>query len=116
MSDATDTVVFVAGDRLGDGDDELGRALMLSALKTLPKLPGEAPSHVLFMNAGVRFCCRGSAALRDLEELAAAGTDLLCCGTCLDWLELVEKLEVGRVSNMAEILETMHTAGRVLRI
>ncbi|HRX52205.1 MAG TPA: sulfurtransferase-like selenium metabolism protein YedF [Candidatus Krumholzibacteria bacterium] len=116
MSAPTNTVVFIGSDALGRGDEELGRALMLSALKMLPKLPGEAPSHVLFMNAGVRFCCRGSAALKDLEELAAAGTQLLCCGTCLDWLEVMDMLKVGRVSNMAEILETMHTAGRVMRL
>lgn len=114
MTDAT--VVFVAGDVLGSGDEELGRALMLSALKTLPRLPGAAPSHVLFMNAGVHLCCRGSAVLGDLEELAEAGTELLCCGTCLDWFEVTDMLRVGRVSNMAEILEAMHTAARVMRL
>ena len=110
------TVVFVASDVLGGSDDELGRALMLAAVKNLGKLPGGAPSHVLFMNDGVRLCCAGSKALDDLGALSAAGTELLSCGTCLDWFELSDDLVAGRVSNMGEILGTMDGAGRVIRL
>ena len=109
------TVVFVASDALGAGDEELGRALLLSALKNLAKA-GERPSHVLFMNAGVRLCCTGSAALDDLRALADEGVELLNCGTCLDWFELKDALAVGRESNMVEILGLMNAAPRILRL
>lgn len=110
-----DTVVFVASDRLGTGDDELGAALMLSALAALPKL-APPPARVIFMNAGVRLCCAGSPALPALRELAALGADLACCGTCLDWYELRDRLEAGRVSNMVEILSLQAAGARVIRL
>ena len=52
----------------------------------------------------------------DLERLAAAGTELLCCGTCLDWFDLKDKLVVGRASNMVEIIGVQNGAGRVVRL
>ncbi|MBK6900428.1 MAG: sulfurtransferase-like selenium metabolism protein YedF [bacterium] len=110
------SVIFIAGDALGRGDDELGAALLLSALKNLPKAAGDPPSHLLFMNAGVNLCCEGSAALADLRSLQDAGAELLCCGTCLDWFELREKLAVGRASNMVEILGVQNAAARVIRL
>ncbi len=112
----TATVVFVPTDRLGSGDDELGRALLRSALKHLAGLADPPVSHVLFMNAGVRLCCEGSDALGDLQALADAGADLLCCGTCLDWFALEEKLRVGRRSGMAEILGLQNAARRLIRL
>jgi len=111
-----DTVVFIAGARLGQGADQLGEALMLAAVKNLAKAPGGPPSHVLFMNNGVKLCCEGSHALDDLRALAAAGVELLNCGTCLDWFDLKEKLAVGRESNMGEILGLQNGAGRVVRL
>lgn len=109
------TVVFIATDRLGAGDDELGAALLLAAVGALGRLD-PPPTSVLFMNAGVKLCAPGAKALRDLRELAACGTDLVCCGTCLDWFGLRETLAVGRPSNMTEILALQHAAARVIRL
>ena len=109
------TVVFIAADRLGAGDDELGAALMLAAVGALGRL-APPPSSVLFMNAGVKLCAPESKALRDLRDLAARGTDLACCGTCLDWFGLRETLAVGRPSTMAEILALQQAAARVIRL
>jgi selenium metabolism protein YedF len=110
------SVIFIAGDALGRGDDELGEALLLSALRSLPQAAGGPPSHLLFMNAGVKLCCEGSGCLPELRALRDAGAELLCCGTCLDWFELREKLAVGRVSNMVEILGLQNGAARVIRL
>ena len=114
MSDRT--VVFIASDSLGSGDPELGNALMLAAVKNLPKAEGGLPSHVLFMNAGVKLCCEGSHALDDLAALVDQGVELLSCGTCLDWFELKDALRVGRESNMVEILSLMNGAARVVKL
>jgi hypothetical protein len=36
--------------------------------------------------------------------------EILVCGTCLDYFELKEKVAVGMVSNMYDILTTMLSA------
>jgi len=109
------SAVFIAADRLGCGDDELGAALMLAALKNLAKL-APLPSHILLMNAGVRLCCEGSRALADLRTLTELGVEILACGTCLDWFELDGSLTVGKRSNMGEILGAMNAARNVIRL
>ena len=110
------SVILVAGESLGRGDDELGEALLLSALRSLPQAAGGPPSHLLFLNAGVKLCCEGSGCLPELRALRDAGAELLCCGTCLDWFELREKLAVGRVSSMVEILGLLNGAARAIRL
>ncbi len=108
-------VIFIASDTLGGGDRELGEALMLSALKNMLKIEPR-PACLLFMNAGVKLCCTGSKALRDIEALAAAGVEILCCGTCLDYYGLVDELRMGRSSNMVEILGRQAAAPVVMRL
>ena len=112
----SNTVFFIASDCLGRGDDELGAALMQAAIGSLDKLDGGLPSHILFMNSGVKLCCKGSKVLAGLGALSDAGVDLLCCGTCLDWFDLKDDLSVGRESNMVEILGVQNRAGRVVRL
>jgi intracellular sulfur oxidation DsrE/DsrF family protein len=74
------------------------------------------PSSVLFMNAGVKLCCEGSSLLEDLKLLAESGVELLCCGTCLDFYHLKDALQVGRISNMLEILSIQNTAQKVIAL
>ncbi len=108
-------VVFIASDAVGDGERELGEALMRSAIKTLAAVE-PLPSALLMMNSGVKLCCEGSAALADLAKLADAGVEILNCGTCLDYYGLVDDLRVGEVSNMKEILERQAGASTVIRL
>lgn len=108
------TVVFVASDRMGDGDDELGGVLMKNFLLTLTQLT-TPPDSVLFVNAGVKLAIAGAATLEALESLACAGIDIASCGLCLDYYGLKEQLAVGRVTNMLDIVETLSRAGRVIR-
>lgn len=108
------TVVQVTTDTMGRGDDDLGRLLMRSYLKTLLQLEAK-PDLVMFYNTGVRLCCQGSTLIDDLRDLEAAGIEVIACGTCLNFFELGDQLEVGRVTDMLEIASRLHEAGRVIR-
>ena len=92
--DARDnTVVVVSSDRMGSGNDELGKVLIKGATLTT----------------------EGSDSLEDLKSLEAQGVEIMTCGTCLDYYGLKDKLAVGTVTNMYSIVETMATAGRIVR-
>ena len=114
MADNSDAVVLITSDALGSGDDELGRLLMRSFIKTLASAD-EKPSAVLFLNHGVKLTCAGSELLEDLRSLETAGVKLSSCGTCLDYLNLKDHLSVGGVGNMAGTVETLLSADRVVR-
>ena len=57
---------------------------------------------------------RGSASLED-QGIADKGVDIRTCGTCLNFYGLTEKLTVGGVTNMYEIVETLAKAGKVVK-
>ena len=101
-------------DSMGRGSDELGKALLKGFLFAMGQLP-ILPETVLFYNGGARLTCNGSASLEDLRALAAKGVEIRTCGACLDYYGLTEQLAVGRVTNMYEIVETLASAGKVLK-
>ena len=93
--------VFIVTDRIGRDNDELGAVLMKNFLYSLARNP-ERPKAVMFMNAGVRLACKGSASLDDLALLAENGVAIKACGTCLDFLGLKDELAVGEVGTMPD--------------
>lgn len=111
----TDYVVVFGKDRLGDGSDDLGYGLAGSFLHTLNETE-KLPSKIMFLNSGINLVTEGSPILIPLNELAKKGVEILSCGTCLDYFDKTDKLAVGRISNMLEILESMQNAGKVINI
>jgi selenium metabolism protein YedF len=107
-------VVFVDGETLGRGDDRLGRILMKSFIITLKELK-PLPWRMIFVNGGVKLASEGAELIPYLHDLENLGVELLSCGTCLDFFELKEKLKVGRVSNMYEILSSLAESTGVLK-
>lgn len=108
------TVVLIAADRLGEGDPQLGEALMKSFLFTLAE-SAPAPDLLLFVNGGARLTVAGSPVLEALGRLAEQGTDIATCGLCLDFFHLKEQLAIGRVGNMLETVTALRQAGRLIR-
>lgn len=115
ISAAGPVVVAVSSDTMGTGDDALGGVLMKGFLHTLLDTTPR-PDVIIFFNAGVKLAVVGSEVLDDLGTLADAGTEILVCGTCLNFFEIKDRLAVGSVSNMYDIARSMLTAGRLVRI
>lgn len=105
--------VLLSGDRLGRGSEELGGILMRSFLYTLTQQE-DPPGALICVNGGVRLTTEGSPALEELRILEEKGTEILSCGTCLDFFGLKDKLKIGRVTNMYEIVERLGAAARAL--
>ena len=115
MPDARDnTVVVVSSDRMGEGNDELGKVLIKGFIFAVTQLD-TLPKTMLFYNGGATLTAEGSDSLEDLKSLEAQGVEIMTCGTCLDYYGLKEKLQVGTVTNMYSIVETMAKAGRIVK-
>ncbi|HIV80060.1 MAG TPA: sulfurtransferase-like selenium metabolism protein YedF, partial [Candidatus Avanaerovorax faecigallinarum] len=104
----------ISSDRMGEGNDELGKVLMKGFIYALSQLE-KLPETILFYNGGATITCEGSESLADLRSMEEQGVKIFTCGTCLDYYGLKEKLAVGTVTNMYAIVETMASAGRVIR-
>ena len=110
-----DYVIFIDSDSLGRGSEELGKVLIRSFMHTVGEAQAK-PQKLILINSGVKLACEKSEVLDDLRQISQQGVEILSCGTCLDYFHLKEKLQVGRISNMYEILTSLVQAGRVLKI
>ncbi len=109
-----DMVVVISSDRMGSGNDELGKVLMKGFIYAVSQLE-KLPKTMLFYNGGATITTEGSASLEDLKSMEAQGVEILTCGTCLDYYNLKDKLAVGNVTNMYSIVEAMNGAAKILR-
>ena len=108
--------VFIGKDHVGEGDETLGKSLMKMVLYTLSE-SGNPPAHLLFMNSGVKLVAGGEQAVVDsVSSLIAQGTEVLVCGTCLDFYGLKDQLAVGEVSNMYDILGRMQESSKTITL
>jgi len=108
-------LVLVGTDRMGTGDDDLGRKLMASFIGTLKEM-GQELWCLIFLNAGVKLTVAGSEVLGSIQELARDGVMVLVCGTCLNHFQLLEQKQVGETTNMLDIVTHMQLADRVISI
>jgi selenium metabolism protein YedF len=107
-------VVYINSDLLGGGEDALGSFLMKAFLKTLLDLDTK-PNRLILINSGVRLAAEDSKVLDTLMTLSENGVEIVCCGTCLDFYKLREKMKVGAISNMYDIVQSMLEADRLIR-
>ncbi len=107
-------VVVLSSDRMGSGDEALGRKLMKAFVFALTK-QDLLPETVVLYNTGAFLSCEGAETLDDLKLLEAEGVEILTCGTCLDYYSIKDMLAVGSVSNMYDIVNVQERAGKVIR-
>ncbi|MDI9570891.1 MAG: sulfurtransferase-like selenium metabolism protein YedF [Pseudomonadota bacterium] len=113
-ADAAPLVVVLADERMGQGDDILGGLLIRGFIHALLQLDPR-PARIVCYNAGVRLTLADSAVLDDLRDLEESGTEILICGACADFFGVMDRVAVGRISNMYDIVEILAAAGRVVR-
>lgn len=95
-------VYFITTSSLGQGAPDLGMVLMKSLMTTLVE-HRPVPAALLLLNTGVHLAAEGSPVLEQMRKLAGAGTEILVCGTCLEYYKIKEKLITGTISNMYDI-------------
>ena len=88
-----DTIVVIASDKMGSGNDELGKVLIKGFIFAVTQLE-ELPKAMIFYNGGATLTAEGSDSLEDLKSLEAQGVEILTCGTCLNYYGLTDKLEI----------------------
>ena len=106
---------FITSDKLGKGSDDLGRILMKSFLYTLSETK-PYPDFLVFLNSGVKLTTEGSESVDDLMKLKEGGVKIVSCGTCLDFFEIKDKLRVGSISNMYDIVDMISSSTNTITI
>ena len=107
-------VVVLSANVMGTGDEKLGTNLMKAFVFAVTK-QDQLPETIVCYNTGAYLTCEGADTLEDLKALEAEGVNILTCGTCLDFYGIKDKLAVGTVTNMYEIVEVMEKAKNIVR-
>jgi selenium metabolism protein YedF len=111
---AEKVIVYINSHLLGIGDEALGSFLMKAFLKTLLDLE-RRPDRLILINSGVQMASEDSKALETLMALSEKGVEIVSCGTCIDFYGLKDKMKVGAISNMYDIIQSLFEADRVIR-
>jgi len=106
-------VYLIAADTMGEGERELGQILIKGFISTIKELD-PLPKKIIFINSGVKAAVNEDIIFY-LKELANKDIEILLCGTCVDYYGLQEEVEIGEISNMYEIADSLNR-GEVVRV
>lgn len=107
------TFLYLDSDRIGQGDEELGRKLLRIFLEKLVASEVKV-DFVACLNTGSFLTTEEGPALESLRALAARGSIITTCGTCLDHYQRKERLLIGAVGGMQQTVELFASAERVI--
>ena len=114
-SSLTDAIILITRDGMGSADTVLQHKLLDTYLGLL--LDNESlPVAICFYTEGVKLVVEGSPLLGRLAQIEQRGVRLVICSTCLGYFGLAEKVRVGIVGGMADILEAQTKASKVITL
>ena len=108
-------VIQITREGMGSGDLELQKTLIQKYL-TLIEQSDLLPSVISFYTDGVKVAVEGSHVLDELAKLEARGVRLVLCGTCLDHYGLFDKVKVGIMGGMTDIIEAQWRAEKLITL
>ena len=108
------TLLYLNSDQMGSGDPALGKKLLRIFLEKLAASDVQV-DLVGCVNSGIYLTSEGSEVLDSLKKLQQKGARIATCGTCLDHLNLREKLQIGEVGTMDQTVQVMAIAERIIR-
>jgi hypothetical protein len=110
-----DTVILFANNGMGSADEKLQLTLAGKYLELIAE-NGDLPNAICFYTDGVKMVCDDSPVLGQLRALDEKGVRLIICGTCLNYFNLIGKVQVGIVGGMGDIIEAQMKAEKVITL
>jgi intracellular sulfur oxidation DsrE/DsrF family protein len=111
----SDMVILVVRNGMGEAAPDLQLKLIGTYFKLLDE-HNILPGAICFYTEGVNLVVEGSPILDTLQSLEHKGVRLIICSTCLNYYKLVDKVRVGIVGGMGDILEAQRRAAKVVSL
>ena len=109
------TVIQITNNGMGKGDPVLQHKLIVKYLELI-QMNESLPNAITFYTDGVKLVVEGSPVLEQLRALESKGVRLIICSTCLEYYDMTEKVQVGIVGGMTDIIEAQAKAEKVITI
>lgn len=108
-------VIVFNQDGMGHGDESLRLKLADNYLRALAEA-GSPPRAILLYAAGVKLATRDSACRDSLSRVAALGSKVIVCRTCLSQYGLLDAVPESDIGNMLMIMEEQAAATKVITL
>lgn len=115
---AKNTVILVKQEGLGSvapEDKDFGLEMFDRFLHALES-QAKKPHAICLYTSGVKLACTGSPAIFGLKMIQGLNVRVLICKTCLEHYGLLDRVEVGEISNMVEISRALMEASHVVTV
>jgi len=114
-ANSSSTVVIINSDGMGSAEDPLRKKLIQIYLTMLQENEFY-PGAICFYADGVKLVIEGSPVLDLLQTLEAKGVRLIICSTCLQYYGLTDKVAIGIVGGMNDIVLAQWMSSKVITI
>jgi sulfur relay (sulfurtransferase) complex TusBCD TusD component (DsrE family) len=110
-----DTVILVTNFGMGKADEKLQVTLIAKYFELLLQ-NDSLPSAICFYTEGAKLVCEGSPVIEQLRALESNNVRLIICSTCLNYYALTDKIQVGIIGGMGDIIEAQMKAEKVITL
>jgi hypothetical protein len=113
MADKNIIIIFKS-DGMGVTDNRSLREVLARKFLALIADANMLPKAICFYTDGVKLVCEGSPILAELQALEQRGVHLIICKTCLDTFGFADRVRVGIVGGMTDIIAALWQADTVI--
>ena len=107
-------LLLIKSNMMGDGEPDLGEKLLRAFMTQLLE-SGAVPARIIFLNTGIFLTTEGSYLQDLLERFESQGSEILSCGTCLEYYKRTDRLVVGKPTNMRATVDALMKFRKVLQ-
>lgn len=109
------TVILITREGMGYAEPALQQKLLETYIRLLQE-NDTLPDAICFYTEGVKLVVEGSPLLDQLQKIEQKGVRLIICSTCLNFFGLTDKVRVGIIGGMPDIIEAQVKAGKVITL
>jgi selenium metabolism protein YedF len=115
VSGKKELMIVIRSSGFGEGEPDLGEKLLKSFLQMFLNR-NTIPDLIIFLNSGIFLTTKGTPLEDIIREFESKGTEILSCGTCLDYFERRDKLVIGQPTNMKDTVDAIMEYKKVITV
>jgi intracellular sulfur oxidation DsrE/DsrF family protein len=112
---APSTLYLIPNDGMGNAPEELRHKVLCTHLSLLIE-NDMLPGAICFYTSGVKLVVEGSPVLDQLKSLESKGVHLISCKSCLEHFGIADRVRVGVVGGMTDVISAIWAAEKVVTL
>ncbi len=116
MTSENEIILVFKTNGMGISETQSLKEKLAKTFLTLTAQMEPLPKVICLYTDGVKLACEGSPVLEELATLEQRGVHIILCQTCLNDYGLSDRVQVGIVGGMGDIITAMWQANKVIMV